>query len=129
VVHLGYLPTDDFGKGSPNGQAAGYFLAQHKHRFGKSKTVDKVTVFRPDKGIMPYLLFWVIDAPDAGTSEGGTGMVEDGEAGDASTSRKQRKSDIGVEVWNKTYVVEDKVLKRDGRWRNVLREHVFHARL
>ncbi|KAH7355563.1 hypothetical protein BKA66DRAFT_475395 [Pyrenochaeta sp. MPI-SDFR-AT-0127] len=49
--------------GSPNGQAAGYFLAQHKHRFGKNKSIEKVTVFRPDKGNMPYLLFWVTDAP------------------------------------------------------------------
>ncbi|KAH7080339.1 hypothetical protein BKA63DRAFT_242013 [Paraphoma chrysanthemicola] len=49
--------------GSPNGQAAGYFLAQHKHRFGRSKTISKVQVFRPDKGMMPYLLFSVVDAP------------------------------------------------------------------
>lgn len=40
----------------------GYFLTQHKHRLG-NKSVEKITVFRPDKGMMPYLLFWVEDAP------------------------------------------------------------------
>lgn len=86
-------------------------------------------MFRPDKGIMPYLLFWVIDAPAAGTSEGGAGVVEDGKADDASTSGKQRKSETGVEVWNKIDVVEEKVMKREASGRNVLREHVFRARL
>ncbi len=28
-----------------------------------NKAVEKITVFVPDKGIMPYLLFWVEDAP------------------------------------------------------------------
>ncbi|KAJ8112784.1 hypothetical protein OPT61_g4923 [Boeremia exigua] len=50
--------------GSPNGLGVGYFLAQHKHRLG-NKAVDKVTVFRPDRGMMPYLLFWIEDAPAA----------------------------------------------------------------
>ncbi|KAF9693177.1 hypothetical protein EKO04_008813 [Ascochyta lentis] len=48
--------------GSPNGLAVGYFLAQHKHHLG-NKAVEKITVFRPDRGMMPYLLFWVEDAP------------------------------------------------------------------
>lgn len=50
--------------GSPNGQAAAYFLAQHKRQLGGNKVIDRVTVFRPDRGIMPYLLFWVEDAPN-----------------------------------------------------------------
>ncbi|KAF3039950.1 hypothetical protein E8E12_008925 [Didymella heteroderae] len=49
---------------SPNGLGVGYFLTQHKHKLG-NKAVEKITVFRPDKGIMPYLLFWIEDAPMA----------------------------------------------------------------
>lgn len=55
--------------GSPNGLAVGYFLAQHKHRLG-NKAVEKVTVFRPDRGGMPYLLFWVEDAPGVAQVQG-----------------------------------------------------------
>ena len=50
--------------GSPNGLTVGYFLAQHKHHLG-NKAVDKVTVFRADRGMMPYLLFWIEDAPSS----------------------------------------------------------------
>ncbi|KAJ4376870.1 hypothetical protein N0V86_006306 [Didymella sp. IMI 355093] len=50
--------------GSPNGLGVGYFLAQHKHKLG-NKSVERTTVFRPDKGMMPYLLFWIEDAPFA----------------------------------------------------------------
>jgi hypothetical protein len=50
--------------GSPNGLAVGYFLAQHKHHLG-NKAVEKVTVFRADSGMMPYLLFWIKDAPSS----------------------------------------------------------------
>jgi hypothetical protein len=68
--------------GTPNGQSVGYFLAQHKHRFGKSKTVDKVQLFRPDKGMLPYMLFWVADAPALpGPSDVG---IEDDDSGYAS---------------------------------------------
>lgn len=38
------------------------FFAQHKHKLGK-KTMEKITVIRRDKGMMPYLLFWIEDAP------------------------------------------------------------------
>lgn len=44
--------------------AVGYFLAQHKHHLG-NKAVEKVTVFRADSGMMPYLLFWIEDAPSS----------------------------------------------------------------
>jgi hypothetical protein len=102
--------------GSPNGQAAGYFLAQHKHRFGKSKTVEKVTVFRPDKGMMPYLLFWVIDAPPAPaagelvTEESGENVAE-------------------IDAQDHLPVVEQLVEKRSQDGKNVLREYVVRARL
>jgi hypothetical protein len=44
--------------------AVGCFLAQHKHHLG-NKVVERVTVFRADRGIMPYLLFWIEDAPSS----------------------------------------------------------------
>jgi hypothetical protein len=30
-----------------------------------NKAVEKVTVFRADRGMMPYLLFWIEDAPSS----------------------------------------------------------------
>jgi hypothetical protein len=30
-----------------------------------NKAVEKVTVFRADGGMMPYLLFWIEDAPSS----------------------------------------------------------------
>jgi hypothetical protein len=30
-----------------------------------NKAVERVTVFRADKGMMPYLLFWIEDAPSS----------------------------------------------------------------
>jgi hypothetical protein len=114
--------------GSPNGQAAGYFLAQHKHRFGKSKTIEKVTVFRADSGNMPYLLFWVIDAP-AGPSGGDVevrelgndrnGVEMDGQEGANATETKAE--DI-------KHLVKERVVRRVDE-RGNLREHVFRARL
>lgn len=58
------------GEGRPNGVQKWpgttfpmrYDAAQHKHKLG-NKSVEKITVFRPDKGMMPYLLFWIEDAP------------------------------------------------------------------
>jgi hypothetical protein len=48
---------------------------RHKQSFGKSKTVEEVAVFRPDKNMMPYMLFWVINAPPAAAA-GETEMKE-----------------------------------------------------
>ena len=46
--------------GSPNGIAAGFFLAQHKRQLGGNKVIDRVTVFRSEQyGSLPNLLFWV----------------------------------------------------------------------
>lgn len=81
--------------------------------------VEKVTVFRPDKGIMPYLLFWVIDAP-AGTAEGGAGSNSGEEPGWKGSDAEAR---------NKTYVVEERVVRRGRSEGNVVREHVFRAKL
>jgi hypothetical protein len=46
--------------GSPNGLAAGFFLAQHKQQLGGNRMVDKITVFRSEQhGALANLLFWV----------------------------------------------------------------------
>ncbi|KAH7091636.1 hypothetical protein FB567DRAFT_436058 [Paraphoma chrysanthemicola] len=62
-----FSPTTDAGKallGSPNGIAAGFFLAQHKTQLGGNKYISKITVFRADAvGNLPNLLFWVSDGP------------------------------------------------------------------
>jgi hypothetical protein len=108
--------------GSPNGQAAGYFLAQHKHRFGKSKTVEKVTVFRADKGMMPYLLFWVIDAPAVALD----GEFETEERDDG---RAPRANETEVMTRNDLYEAEHRTVTRSADGKNMLREHVIHAKL
>ncbi|KAJ4311116.1 Mitochondrial import inner membrane translocase subunit tim8 [Neodidymelliopsis sp. IMI 364377] len=59
-----YIETDE-GKamfGSPNGLAAGYFLAQHKTQLGGNKYVYQVTVWRDSDGDEQMML-WVKDAP------------------------------------------------------------------
>lgn len=66
--------TESRATGSPNGQAVGYFLSQHKHRFGKNKSVGKITVFKPDVGQTTYMLFWIIDAP---TTDAEAGFAHD----------------------------------------------------
>ncbi|KAF2833145.1 hypothetical protein CC86DRAFT_461581 [Ophiobolus disseminans] len=114
--------------GSPNGQAAGYFLAQHKHRFGKNKSIEKVTFFKADKGQTPYILFWVIDAP-AGPAPGGAGAEAQsgelnkdvGEHGnmDGNATKAQQG---GTEV-------EARIVRRSTNGKNIVREHVFRARL
>jgi hypothetical protein len=106
--------------GSPNGQAAGYFLAQHKHRFGRSKTISRVQVFRPDKGIMPYLLFWVADAPPATSM--GEGQERQQIEGD-SIKGAERK------VRNETHVSESRIVKRGMDGKRFVREHVFQANI
>jgi hypothetical protein len=109
--------------GSPNGQAAGYFLAQHKHCFGKSKTVEKVTVFRADKGVMPYILFWVIDAPPAASSDGEV------EAEELDKGRGARANGTEVMAQDNLYAAEHRTVTRSANGKNVLRELVIWAKL
>ncbi|KAF2125169.1 hypothetical protein P153DRAFT_300869 [Dothidotthia symphoricarpi CBS 119687] len=90
--------------GSPNGVAAGYFLAQHKAQLGGNKFIERVTVFRPDRGLMPYLLFWVEDAP-AGP-------------GEAVVDEKMGRDGV-----------EPRIVKRSVDGKNVEREHVLRAKL
>jgi hypothetical protein len=100
----------------------GYFLAQHKHRFGKSKTVGKVTVFRADIGIMPYILFDVIDVPE-GLTGGDVNKQEDREATSLRLDSRNRTET------NEEHIMEERIVKRGMDEKNVLREHVFRARL
>ena len=48
--------------GSPNGVAAGYFLAQHKTQLGGNKYVYQVTVWDDREGDT-QMMFWVKTAP------------------------------------------------------------------
>ncbi|KAH7071431.1 hypothetical protein BKA63DRAFT_605467 [Paraphoma chrysanthemicola] len=93
--------------GSPNGLAAGFFLAQHKTQLGE-KLISKITVFRSDtEHSLPNLLFWVVDAleSDDDEEEDDPGWIDsDLEMVDAKVKRS-----------------------RDGK--RVVREHVFRARL
>jgi hypothetical protein len=47
---------------SPNGVAAGYFLAQHKTQFSENKYVHQVTVCK-DRDGDEQMMFWVKNAP------------------------------------------------------------------
>lgn len=51
--------------GSPNGLGAGYFLAQHKSQLGGNKVISKITVWVPEVGAAPTMLFWVADELEA----------------------------------------------------------------
>jgi hypothetical protein len=115
-----------FDIGSPNGQGAGFFLAQHKIMFGKSKTIEKVTVFRPDKGMMPYLLFWVIDAPAGPVGSGGkVGGIEQ----DVEMSGKKGVSATEMKARDREPVLEERIVRRSGDKMGGFREHVFGIRL
>jgi hypothetical protein len=106
--------------GSPNGLAVGYFLAQHKHKFGRNKSVEKITVFLPDEGDLPHIIFWIIDAP-AGPVPGEVSaerLGEDAEIIDIVAKKKAERHEVT------TRVVKDSI---DGN--NVVREHVFWAKL
>jgi hypothetical protein len=95
-------------QGSPNGLGAGYFLVQHKRQLGGNKIISKITIFEGDEaGGYPHLLFWVADAPE----------LEAPKAPEPSMG-----SETGAAVGKN--VVES---SRGGK--NIVREHVFTARL
>jgi len=114
--------------GSPNGQAAGYLLAQHKHRFGKSKTIEKVTVFRNEFVEWPYLLFHVIDTPPGpggGDADGG----EQDETGDVEMDEQNDMNVNATETHQGMNGLESRIVERSADGKNVIREHVIRARL
>ncbi|KAJ4373531.1 hypothetical protein N0V86_007672 [Didymella sp. IMI 355093] len=49
--------------GSPNGIAAGYFLAQHKTEIGTNKYVYQVQIFTSTWGVGPTMILYVKDVP------------------------------------------------------------------
>jgi hypothetical protein len=95
----------DMWTGSPNGQDAGFLLAQHKDQLGGNKVISEITIFRADDvGMLPNLLSWVADSP-------------------ASEESKASMGDMaGTEV-------DYAVVKRSQNVRYIVREHVFRARL
>ncbi|KAH8727561.1 hypothetical protein GQ44DRAFT_648667 [Phaeosphaeriaceae sp. PMI808] len=109
--------------GSPNGQAAGFFLAQHKHRFGKSKTIEKITVLKADRGWMPYIIFWVIDAP-AGPTAGGLAEKEHDGGNGTVTNRQADRNEMEIMVRHDEHLKYESIVRgvdEDG----FLREHVI----
>jgi hypothetical protein len=95
----------NFSPGSPNGLIAGNFLAQHKRQLGGKKVISKITIFEgDDMGGYWHLLFWVADRPESEALEAPVG------------------SETGI-------TVERKVVERSHDDKNIVREHVFKARL
>jgi hypothetical protein len=94
--------------------------------FGKSKTIEKVTVFRPDKGMMPYLLFWVIDSPAGPVGSGGkVGGIEQ----DVEMSGKTGVNVMEMKARDREPVLEERIVRRGGDKMGGFRQHVFRVRL
>ena len=91
--------------GSPNGVAAGYFLAQHKTQLGGNKYVYQVTVWSDREGDQ-QMMFWVKNAPLPPEEE----LEQD-------RSRTPTPEQGG------------KVVKRSTDGRNVVREYIVRAKL
>ena len=100
------LLTSTANLGSPNGQAVGYFLAQHKAQLG-GKYVSKINIFKGDDPHMVAvcLLFTIDDR--AGAARAAIGDESNGEG----------RVDEGV------------VVKRVDYEKNVVRRHVVWAKL
>ncbi|KNG43910.1 hypothetical protein TW65_09267 [Stemphylium lycopersici] len=92
--------------GSPNGQAVGFFLAQHKRQLG-GKFISKINVFRSENNdaLAICMLFTVQDHPAA--ARRGTDGVYD-----------------GTELVSEPVVVE-----RNQKGSNVVRDHVLRPKL
>ncbi|KAH7410129.1 hypothetical protein DE146DRAFT_751841 [Phaeosphaeria sp. MPI-PUGE-AT-0046c] len=98
--------------GSPNGATVGFFLAQHKQQLG-NKYVPRITAFMSEGDIWVLnLLMWIEDAPTPPPPPpppmGLTGPGGSAHMGNVSESR---------------------VVKRSADGRNILREHIIHAKL
>jgi hypothetical protein len=92
-------------------------------------------VFCPDSGGHPYLLFWVIDAPtvpDKGDADFGDN--DSGYDSGAEVVEGNGRTDSAVflpDVMNRTlrHEVEHRILKVGEDGKNVVREHIFRAKL
>lgn len=98
--------TCDISAGSPNVQAVGYFLAQHKRELG-GKYISKINVFKADTNaaVAVCMLLTVGNMPSAAQAE------------------TNSESD-GVER-----LAEPVVVKRSEDGMSVIREHVVWSRL
>lgn len=92
-------------EGSPNGVAAGYFLAQHKTQLGGNKYVYQVSVWKDRYGD-EQMMFWVKDAPPP----------ED----DGIKTPTPAKDDANA---------DGTVVKRSIEGRNLIREYIILAKL
>jgi hypothetical protein len=95
---------------SPNGIAAGFFLAQHKPQLGGNKMIYKITVFKAVQPVteddFPNLIFWVKNVPPIYDD---VDVVQAVNATDVSGAFEKPK-----------------VLKRSEDGKHVLREHVVY---
>lgn len=93
--------------GSPNGVAAGYFLAQHKRQLGGNKYIPRIKAFCNDGDFTTtQLLFYVEDAPPPPPPP--------------ESSRNTQAEETGL-------LAEIKRSSVDGK--NIVRSHVFRAKL
>jgi hypothetical protein len=99
----------DFTIGSPVGRWAGYFLMQHKTQLGANKFINKVRVFKPDQGSLPYMLFYV-ETPAPPKPPPGLEV-------------RHRVVDVG----NDSVFREIREWRKDGR--SVVREHVLRVKV
>jgi hypothetical protein len=81
-----------------------------------------VTVFRADKGVMPYLMFDIIDAP-AGPVGGEAEIEGDDEVFGLGADDRNQSTTKGE------HVMEERIVRRDVDGSNMLREYIFRARL
>ncbi|KAH7084615.1 hypothetical protein BKA63DRAFT_528584 [Paraphoma chrysanthemicola] len=100
--------------GSPVGRWAGYFLMQHKTQLGGNKNIPKVRVFKPDGQTLAWFIFYIGADPDPNSNP------ETGEAtGEAMVENVGGRPSDAYDV---------QIIKR-GDGGNVIREHVFRAKL
>ncbi|XPT03569.1 Mitochondrial import inner membrane translocase subunit tim8 [Ascochyta lentis] len=93
--------------GSPNGIAAGYFVAQHKTQLGANKYVYQVTVWNDRYGD-EQMMFWVKNAPPPAEENPG------------DKTPVPQHGDLNP---------HGRVLKRSADGRNIVREHIVLAKL
>ncbi|KAJ4347557.1 Mitochondrial import inner membrane translocase subunit tim8 [Ascochyta clinopodiicola] len=93
--------------GSPNGIAAGYFVAQHKTQLQANKYVYQVTVWKDQYGD-EQMMFWVKNAPPPANNS------------DRSKTPVPQNGDVNT---------RGKVVKRSADGRNIVREHIVLAKL
>jgi hypothetical protein len=112
------IKLTNYTPGSPNGIAAGFFLAQHKRQLGNNKMISKITVFKALQPVtnddFPTIIFWVQDARSI--------------YGDVDGAQTANVSNV-VGIDTVEGMEEPKVLRRSADGKNVLRKHVVRGEL